>query len=159
MPLKTKRKETSPMKRLALSKLKEKLNAELGIPFDLEAVSDSRIALYVKNDDIPSIIGKEGKNIKALENAIGFSIDVRPMEKPQEKKGRIPVDVDFREKYILINVEKKFARKNIKIFIEDSYLDEVNVPKSGKIKISNKNPISEQIEDGIMNGKNLYIIL
>ncbi|MFA7689726.1 MAG: PINc/VapC family ATPase [Methanofastidiosum sp.] len=161
MPLKARRKETSPMKKLALSKLKEKLNAELGIQFDLEAVSDSRIALYLKNDDIPSIIGKEGKNIRALENAIGFSIDVRPMEKTQEKgkKGRIPVDVDFREKYVLINVEKKFARKNIKIFLEDEYLEEINVPKSGKIKISNKNPIAEQIEDGILNGKNLYIIL
>ena len=161
MPLKARRKETSPMKKLALSKLKEKLNSELGIPFELEAVSDSRIALYVKNDDIPSIIGKEGKNIRALESAIGFSIDVRPMEKTQEKgkKGRIPVDVDFREKYVLINVEKKFARKNIKIFIEDNYLEEINVPKSGKIKISNKNPIAEQIEDGILNGKNLYIML
>ena len=83
------------------------------------------------------------------------------MEKTQEKgkKGRIPVDVDFREKYVLINVEKKFARKNIKIFLEDEYLEEINVPKSGKIKISNKNPIAEQIEDGILNGKNLYIIL
>jgi ATPase len=161
MPLKARRKETSPMKKLALSKLKEKLNAELGITFELEAVSDSRIALYVKNDDIPSIIGKEGKNIRALENAIGFSIDVRPMEKTQDKgkKGRIPVDVDFREKYVLINVEKKFARKNIKIFIDDNYLEEINVPKSGKIKISNKNPIAEQIEDGILNGKNLYIML
>ena len=160
MPLKARRKETSPMKKLALSKLKEKLNSELGMPFELEAVSDSRIALYVKNEDIPSIIGKEGKNIKALENSIGFSIDVRPMEKSKpEKKGRIPVQVDFKEKYIIINVEKKFTRKNVKIFIEDDYLDEFSVPKSGKIKISNKNPLSEQIEDGIMNGKNLYIIL
>ena len=82
------------------------------------------------------------------------------MEKPaREKKGKIPVDVDFREKYILINVEKRFARKNVKIFIEENYLDEISVPKSGKIKISNKNPMAEQIEDGIMNGKNLYIIL
>jgi len=88
MPLKTRRRETSPMKRLALSKLKEKLNSELGMPFELEAVSDSRIALYVKNDDIPSIIGKEGKNIKALENSIGFSIDVRPMEKSKSEKKR-----------------------------------------------------------------------
>ena len=63
MPLKARRKETSPMKRLALSKLKERLNAELGMPFELEAVSDSRIALYLNNDDIPSIIGKEGKKI------------------------------------------------------------------------------------------------
>ncbi|HOM96160.1 MAG: Flp pilus assembly complex ATPase component TadA [Candidatus Methanofastidiosa archaeon] len=160
MPLKTRRRETSPMKRLALSKLKEKLNSELDMPFELEVVSDSRVALYVKNDDIPSIIGKEGKNIKALENSIGFSIDVRPMEKSKsEKKGRIPVQVDFKEKHITINVEKKFARKNVKIFIEDDYLDEFSVPKSGKIKISNKNPLSEQIEDGIMDGKNLYIIL
>lgn len=160
MPLKARRRETSPLKRLALSKLKEKLNSELDMPFELEVVSDSRVALYVKNDDIPSIIGKEGKNIKALENSIGFSIDVRPMEKSKsEKKGRIPVQVDFKEKHITINVEKKFARKNVKIFIEDDYLDEFSVPKSGKIKISNKNPLSEQIEDGIMDGKNLYIIL
>ncbi len=69
------------------------------------------------------------------------------------------MQVDFKEKYIIINVEKKFTRKNVKIFIEDDYLDEFSVPKSGKIKISNKNPLSEQIEDGIMNGKNLYIIL
>ena len=160
MPLKSRRKEISPMKKLALSKLKEKLNAELGIPFELEAVSDSRIALYVHNDDIPSIIGKEGKNIRALENAIGFSIDVKPLEKTQEKKsGRIPVEVDFREKYVLLNVEKRFVRKNIKIFIEDDYLDEINVPKSGKVKISNKNPMSEMIEDAVLNGKNLYIML
>lgn len=159
MPLKAIRKESSPMKRLALSKLKEKLNSEIGINFDLDVVSDSRIALYVENDDIPLLIGKDGKNIKKLENAIGFSIDVRPMEKPKEKKGRIPVDVDFREKFILISTEKRFARKHVKIFLDEDYLDEVSVPKSGKIKISNKNPIAELIEDGIFNGKNLYIIL
>ena len=54
---------------------------------------------------------------------------------------------------------KRNLLENVKIFIEDDYLDEFSVPKSGKIKISNKNPLSEQIEDGIMDGKNLYIIL
>ena len=85
MPLKTRRRETSPMKRLALSKLKEKLNSELDMPFELEVVSDSRSHFMLKMM-ISLNNRKRRENIKALENSIGFSIDVRPMEKSKSEK-------------------------------------------------------------------------
>ena len=43
----------------------------------IESLGNNRYALYVRDNEIPRILGKQGKRISALEDELGVSLDVR----------------------------------------------------------------------------------
>jgi ATPase len=47
--------------------------------FELEVVDGSRAIIFIASRDIPKVIGRNGKNIAALERKTGFKFDVREM--------------------------------------------------------------------------------
>ena len=45
---------------------------------EVEMVSANRVRVYLDNAVVPMVIGREGKNINALQDKLGISIDIEP---------------------------------------------------------------------------------
>lgn len=82
MPLEATRgggREQSGTQRLATEQLRHNLRRYVDGAFDVMVTGDNNVTLYVPERNVPMMIGKGGSNVKALEDAIGMKVDVKPM--------------------------------------------------------------------------------
>ncbi len=124
----------------APKKLKENvtqiIKRELGkISRDLqiEFLSDSRIVLKVRNEAIPKVIGRQGKNISELEKKTGIGISVEPLERTLKQE--IKHLIGEKGAFFNIKVEKKFTGQQVDLYDGDEYLFSPAVGKNGNIRI------------------------
>ena len=114
----------------------------------VEMVSDNKCIAYIPDSDMARVIGKDGQIINMIEEELGISIDLKPMEKRKSGGSR---DVDFavkmNKKSVIFEVSRKLANKNVNINVDDDYVMTANVGKSGILKISRKNKIGKLIAE------------
>ena len=114
----------------------------------VEMVSDNKCIAYIPDNDMARVIGKDGQIINMIEEELGISIDLKPMEKRKSGGSR---DVDFavkmNKKSVIFEVSRKLANKNVNINVDDDYVMTANVGKSGILKISRKNKIGKLIAE------------
>ncbi|MEM5871418.1 MAG: PINc/VapC family ATPase [Candidatus Aenigmatarchaeota archaeon] len=110
---------------------------------EVEFISDNRILLRVKNDKIPQIIGRKGKNIEELERKTGVNISVEPREMTLKQE----VKYLFGEKgsFFKITLEKKYAGQQIDLYDGEEYLFSPVVGKEGEIWIKKRSKEGEKI--------------
>jgi ATPase len=119
----------------------------------IEFLNDNKILLKVDNEKIPKIIGREGKNIKKLEEKLGLSIDVEP---------KIPIlgkRIDFIISEIGNSIEIKFlekvALKNVKFYHNNEFLFSAIVGKNNTIKIDKDSEIGKKLIRLITKGEKI----
>ena len=114
----------------------------------VEMVSDNKCIVYVPDKEMARVIGKDGQTINKIEEELGLSIDLKPLEKRKSESSR---DVDFsvkmNKKSVIFEVSRKLANKNVNINVDDDYVMTANVGKSGILKISRKNKIGKLIAE------------
>jgi len=110
---------------------------------EIEFISDNRVLLRVRNEAIPKIIGRKGKNIEELERKTGMSISVEPREMTLKEE----VKYLFGEKgsYFKIALEKKYAGKQIDLYDGEEYLFSPVVGKNGEVWIKKRSSEGEKI--------------
>jgi ATPase len=126
----------------------------------VEVISDNKCIVYVPEDEIAKLIGKEGKNISSIEKSIGMSIDVQPLEgkKPsKDSKGNIDFDAKVSRKNVVFTVDESFENKNVSIFVDNDYVMTANVGKNGVFKVSKRNKIGRVISDAASSGSGLKV--
>ncbi len=106
---------------------------KIGKDLQIEFLSDKRIVLKVRNEVIPKVIGRQGKNIESLEKKTGMRISVEPIEKTLKEE--IKYLVGEKGAYFNIKVEKKFSGKQVDFYDGDEYLFSPVVGKNGNIRI------------------------
>jgi len=113
----------------------------------IEVPSDQKAIVYVPEERIAGIIGKEGKNISKLEHQLGIGLDIRPLDKKQQKTqgNEIPYELDETTKYFEFWLDQKMQGKDIDLYVEEDYLATFNVGKKAKIKIKKQNPLGKSI--------------
>ncbi len=149
--------EKSPLQKLAKKQIERELQ-RFSEDMEVEFVSDNRIALYVPEKNVASIIGKEGRNIDKLEEKIGIGIDVRVLEKAEKPRKSISYEIDERGNSIIMIVDKKFSNKNLDITVAGEYLLTVNVGKKGEIRIKKDNKIGKTVLTALKYGDPVEIL-
>ncbi len=147
----------SPLQKLAKRQILrelQKYSEELKVEF----ISDSRIALYVPEKNVSSIIGREGRNIDKLEERLGVGIDVRTLEREEKPKKKVPYQMEQRGNSIVMFVDKKFANQNMDIMVNEEYLLTVNVGRKGDIRIKKNNKIGKTILNALKYGEDVKIV-
>ncbi|MEE9323051.1 MAG: PINc/VapC family ATPase [Candidatus Aenigmarchaeota archaeon] len=147
----------------APKKLREKVEkvitnelGRIGKDFQVEFLSDSRIVLKVRNDAIAKVIGRQGKNIEALERKTGVGISVEPIEKTF--KNEIKYFVGEKGAMFNLKVEKKFSGKQVDLYDGDEYLFSPVVGKNGNIRIRKKSEEGRKVLRAI-SSKNLKLMV
>ncbi len=149
----------SPIQQFAASALEAKMKEHVSNA-RVEMVSDSKCIAYVPEKEIARLIGKDGKNIAAIEEKLGVSIDVQALSSGTVPNGEgvsVPYDAKISKKHIVFTVDSSFANKNVNVNIDGEYVMTANVGKDGVFKISRKNKLGSLISDAVSSGSRLRI--
>ena len=94
-----------------LRKIKKTLPKKAKV--DVEVISPDRANIYIPEDLIPKIIGKNGKRIAEIEEKIGISLGVEVIEAKPVNKNPIEVDIIHTRKQLIIDLGKEMVAKTL----------------------------------------------
>ena len=122
----------------------------------IDHISDDRVSIKIENDVMARIIGKEGKNIKNLEEKLGIRIDVSPRVR---SFGKI---VHFTHSetgaYLVFDFSDKFFNKIANFYIDNEYLFSATIGKEGKVRVNKDSDIGQQLITGLLR-KSLKVFI
>lgn len=118
---------------------------------DVEVTSPERANIYIPEEFVPKIIGKNGKRIAEIEDYIGISLGVEVIEE-RESKDPFEVDIIHTKKQLILDLGKENGRSNFDVFINGDYLLTATTSKKGEIKIRKGIELSDIIIEAIEMG-------
>ena len=125
---------------------------------DVEVTSPERANIYIPEEFIPKIIGKNGKRIAEIEESIGISLGVEVIETKPVSKAPIEVDIIHTNKQLILNLGREKGRKNFDVYIAGEYLLTATTSKKGEIKIKKGIELSDFIIEAIEMGLEISAI-
>ena len=125
---------------------------------DVEVVSPDRANIYIPEEYIPKIIGKNGKRIAEIERDIGISLGVEIIDEKPVDKTPIEVDIVHTRKQMILDLGRENGRQNFDILISGEYLLTATTSKKGEIKIKNGIELSDLILEAIEMGLEITAI-
>ncbi len=139
-------------RKIAGDVLKDKIKKELpiGTKFDLKMTSDNRVEILVPERMIGELIGKNGSNIKKLEDKIGIKIDVRGKELedepiPESKKEAVDYKLNIGKKRVEIILGEGLEGMSFDIEVDKKYVTTATSDKKGVIKISSNSEAGKKL--------------
>ena len=125
---------------------------------EVEVISPERANIYIPEDLVPKIIGKNGKRIAEIEEKIGISLGVEVIENKPINKTPFEVDITHTNKQLILELGKENGRKNFDIYISGEYLLTATTSKKGEIKIKRGIELSDFIIEAIELGLEITAI-
>jgi len=125
---------------------------------DVEVISPNRANIYIPEEFIPKIIGKNGKRIAEIEESIGISLGVEIIEKKPVNKAPFEIDITHTRKQLILELGKDNGRENFDIYINGEYLLTATTSKKGEIKIKKGIELSDFIIEAIEMGLEITAI-
>ena len=115
--------------------------------FSVEVVGPNRAVLRVRKEDVPKIIGKEGKNIAKLEEMVGIRLSVEPIV--DTLKRAVPYRVREASGSVIIELDRKFVGKNVDVYKGNEFLFSATVGKKAHIRIKKKSDLGKKVLQAI----------
>jgi len=123
----------------------------------VEMASDSKCIVYVPEERIASIIGKQGKTINEIEQRLGINIDIKELSESRAEAGAsIPFNIKL-GKNITFSLSNEYVDKNVTVAVNGDYLLTAKVSKSAQIKIKKNNKIARIISDAVNMGEKVEV--
>ena len=135
------------MPKLKLRKIKKLLPKKAKV--DVEVISPERANIYIPDEYVAKIIGKNGKRIAEIEESIGISLGVEVIEDKPINKTPFEVDIIHTNKQLILDLGRDNGRKNFDIFIENEYLLTATTSKKGEIRLKRGIELSDIIIEAI----------
>ncbi len=127
---------------------------------DVQMLSDNKARIFVPEEEIPKIIGKQGKNVEMLEKRLGIGIDVQSLAESKKETGEVlKFHSQLSKKSVHLFVDQRYSGKGVHIYLDDDYVLTANVGKGGEIKITRKNKIGKLIADAVTLGDQIKLVL
>ncbi|MDP3066744.1 MAG: PINc/VapC family ATPase [Methanobacteriaceae archaeon] len=143
------RREKPPVHRIAEKEIEKDIRRRVpqaNLKVDMK--SDRRATVWIDEDHIAQLIGKRGKNIDEIENRVGISIGVEPLQS-HDINQKAPVDVELAGNYIVLQFGKEAVGTPFDILVNEDYLFTATVGKKGHIKIKKDIELAEIILDAL----------
>lgn len=119
---------------------------------DVDVISPERANIYIPEEFIPKIIGKNGKRIAEIEDMIGISLGVEVIEEKPIDKRPLEVDILHTRKQLILELGRDNGRQNFDILINGDYLLTATTSKKGEVKIKKGIELSDFIIEAIEMG-------
>ncbi|WP_406535317.1 PINc/VapC family ATPase [Methanobrevibacter sp.] len=119
---------------------------------EVEVISPERANIYIPEDLVPKIIGKNGKRIAEIEEKVGISLGVEVIEEKPINRTPFEIDITHTKKQLILELGKDNGRQNFDVYIEDEYLLTATTSKKGEIKLKKGIELSDFIIEAIELG-------
>jgi len=109
----------------------------------IDSIGEDRVSVKVDNDMIARIIGKEGSNIKKIEEKLGIHIDVSPRVRSLGKE----ISFEHKEKgsSIVFSFSDRMFNKIANFYVDDEYLLSTTIGKGGNVRVNKDSEIGQQL--------------
>lgn len=118
---------------------------------DVEVVSPERANIYIPDELIPKVIGKNGKRIAEIEEKIGISLGVEVIEDAYNK-APFEIDIIHTKKQLILDLGRENGNSNFDVLIGGEYLLTATTSKKGEIRIKRGIELSDFIIEAIELG-------
>ena len=125
---------------------------------EVEVISPERANIYIPEELVPKIIGKNGKRIAEIEEKIGIGLGVEVIEDKPINKTPLEVDIIHTKKQLILDLGKDNGKKNFDIFISGEYLLTATTSKKGEIRLKRGIELSDFIIEAIEMGLEITAI-
>ena len=122
----------------------------------IDHISDDRVSIKIENDLMARIIGKEGKNIKSLEEKLGIGIDDSPRIRSMGKM--VHFNHSETGAYLVFDFSDKLFNKIANFYIDNEYLFSATIGKEGKVRVGKDSDIGHQVLAGLLR-KSLKVFI
>ena len=119
---------------------------------EVEVISPDRANIYIPENLVPKIIGKNGKRIAEIEEKIGISLGVEVIEEKPKNSAPFEIDIIHTKNQLILDLGRENGRSNFDILIDGEYLLTATTSKKGEIKIRKNNEMSDIIIEAIEIG-------
>ena len=119
---------------------------------EVEVISPERANIYIPEDLVPKIIGKNGKRIAEIEEKIGIGLGVEVIESKPINKTPFEIDIIHTNKQLILELGKDNGKKNFDIYISGGYLLTATTSKKGEIRLKKGTELSDLIIEAIEMG-------
>jgi len=143
-----------PLQKLAKEKIKEEIR-KYDSRAQVEFLSPSKVAIKVSNDLIPRMIGKEGKNVRKLEEKFGIGIDIEPLVDNLGKEAAFTIKETGA--FVVLHFSKRMSGKNANVYVDNEYLFSATVGRKGTIKMTKDSDIGKELVKGILGNKSISV--
>ena len=118
---------------------------------DVEVISPERANIYIPEDLIPKVIGKNGKRIAEIEEKVGISLGVEVIENAYNKSP-FEIDIIHTKKQLILDLGRENGNSNFDVLIGGEYLLTATTSKKGEIRIKRGIELSDFIIEAIELG-------
>ena len=125
---------------------------------EVEVISPERANIYIPEDLVPKIIGKNGKRIAEIEEKIGISLGVEVIEDKPINTAPFEIDITHTNKQLILELGKENGRKNFDILINGEYLLTATTSKKGEVKLKKGTELADFIIEAIEMGLEITAI-
>jgi len=147
----------SPTNKLAEKTIKQAFR-HYSEDVEVDVVSENKCIVYVPEESIAKIIGRQGKNISEIEKRLSMSIDIKELDKKTPGQA-IEFNTEIKKNNIIFYLDMGFKNQDINIYVNDDYLLTAKSGKSGLIKIKKNNKIARILVDAINSGEKIKLVL
>ncbi|MBI2653639.1 Flp pilus assembly complex ATPase component TadA [Candidatus Woesearchaeota archaeon] len=132
---------------------------------EVEMISDNKCVVYVPEEDIARIIGKQGINISRIEERLGIGIDVKSLNEKYNIKGaakeqrEIPFEISYKKNQLLIELGMEMQNRDIDIYVGDEFLLSAKAGKTGIIKIKKNNNIGRRLLEALNRKEKIRVVV
>ena len=145
--------KNAPIKELASRHIEHELQREIpGIKAEL--ISDSKAIIYVPENDIGKVIGKNGERISEIEKRIGISIDVQSLD---ENKKEINYNLSDKGNALFFYVNSSLSSKEVDFHGKDGFLFSARVGNKGEIKIKKRSKMADRLLNMLNRNERIVI--
>ena len=137
-------KKETPLERLAGLQIQNTIR-KISSDAEVEVVSSHKANVYIPEDEIARVIGKNGETIKELEKRLGIGINVLTLDDKYDDEKEIVHSVTETKKAIIFNVESNLVGKMVTGYANGMYLFNTQVGKKGEDRINKKGKLGKNI--------------
>jgi ATPase len=145
----------NPMHKLAKKEIEREMQ-KYSDNVKVEMQNGNKVSVFVNEEDIARIIGKQGSNIDKIEKKLGISIDVKEFSEKSEVEGEdVSFTIDQSNKYIIFLTNIK--NKNMDFYVDSEYLFSATSSKEGDIRTHKQSKLGKTLRDAV-ESKRLRIV-
>ncbi len=156
IPVEKKSTKSHPIRKLAAERISQEMR-KFDDGAEVEVVNDSNVVVKVDNKTIPRIIGREGENIKKLQEKLGVHIDVEPRIPSLGKEAHFRVNDSGNS--IELSFDRHMIGRTASVYLEDEFLFSATIGKKGSIKVGKDSDIGRSLMKALVGKRKIMVLV
>ncbi|MDD5331878.1 MAG: PINc/VapC family ATPase [Candidatus Nanoarchaeia archaeon] len=142
---------SSPAREIASRQLTRELQ-KYSSKVRVELVDDHKAKVFLPNSEIGKFIGKQGKNVEAMEAKLGIKLDVEPLEGEETSTS---FNIGESKKDIVFYTDE--SNKEIDVYLNGQFLLSATTSKKGELRVNKRTKVGDILYKAINRKENIEL--